>query len=237
VTCVPEQSSGLWSLGAGLPDDAYEHDGQLTKRDVRAAALAHLMPVPGQLLWDVGAGAGSVGIEWMRAHPRCRAVAVERDETRAARIRTNAARLGVPELQVVVASAPAALDDLPPPDAVFVGGGATRDTLELAWDALAGGGRLVVHAVTHETELVVSDLYRRIGGQLTRISVEQMAPIGSYSGWKPARAVVQWSAQKPLDQVNPQQQPTSQNQPTSQDQPSSQGQPNPVDQQSAVGHP
>ena len=200
VTCVAEEASGLWSIAPGLPDDAYEHDGQLTKRDVRAAALAHLMPVPGQLLWDVGAGAGSVGIEWMRAHPRCRAIAVERDEARAARIRTNAARLGVPELLVVRASAPAALDDLPAPDAVFVGGGATRDTLELAWDALNGGGRLVVHAVTHETELVVSDLYRRIGGQLTRISVESMAPIGSYSGWKPARAVVQWSAQKPLDE-------------------------------------
>ncbi|HEX8488501.1 MAG TPA: precorrin-6y C5,15-methyltransferase (decarboxylating) subunit CbiE, partial [Propionibacteriaceae bacterium] len=157
VTCVPEQASALWSCTPGLPDEAYEHDGQLTKRDVRAAALAHLMPVPAQLLWDVGAGAGSVGIEWMRAHPRCRAVAVERDGTRAARIRSNAARLGVPELQVVVASAPAALDDLPAPDAVFVGGGATRDTLELAWDALNGGGRLVVHAVTHETELVVSD--------------------------------------------------------------------------------
>lgn len=199
VTCVPERASALWSLAAGLPDDAYEHDGQLTKRHVRAAALAHLMPVPGQLLWDVGAGAGSVGIEWLRAHPRCRAIAVERDPARAARIEANASRLGVPELQVVLASAPAALAGLPAPDAVFVGGGASPATLEHAWRSLSGGGRLVVHAVTHETELVLSELYGRLGGQLVRISVEQLEPIGGYSGWKPARAVVQWSIQKPLE--------------------------------------
>jgi precorrin-6B C5,15-methyltransferase / cobalt-precorrin-6B C5,C15-methyltransferase len=110
---------------AGLPDDAFEHDGQLTKRDLRAAALARLMPAPGQLLWDVGAGAGSIGIEWMRAHPTCRAVAIEADPARAERIGRNAQQLGVPALRVVHGSAPQALAGLPEPEAVFVGGGAT----------------------------------------------------------------------------------------------------------------
>lgn len=198
VTCRPDRASGLWSSAPGLPDEAYEHDGQLTKRDIRASALAHLAPAAGELLWDVGAGAGSVGIEWLRIHPRCRAVAVEQDGARAERIRSNAVHLGVPELKVVVGAAPDALAGLPIPDAVFVGGGATGETVEVAWRALAGGGRLVVHAVTQQTERVVSDCWQRLGGQLTRISVELMQPIGGFSGWQPARAVVQWSIQKPL---------------------------------------
>ena len=198
VTCSPAYASPLWSSAPGLPDDAYEHDGQLTKRDVRAAALAQLMPVPGQLLWDVGAGAGSVGIEWLRSHPACRAVAVERDPDRAARVARNAAHLGVHTLDVVTGAAPAALGDLPRPDAVFVGGGASDDTFEQAWHALAGGGRLVAHAVTVETEQLLLDQWRRHGGQLTRLSVEQLEPLGGYAGWRPARAVVQWSVQKPL---------------------------------------
>lgn len=198
VTCRADRTTGVWSNAPGLPDDAFEHDGQLTKRDVRAAALASLMPVPGQLLWDVGAGAGSVGIEWMRIHPACRAVAVERDPVRAERISRNAARLGVSELEVVEGAAPQALTGLQPPDAVFVGGGASHETLDLAWHGLAAGGRLVVHAVTLETEMLVTECWRRLGGQLSRISIELMQPIGSYSGWKPARPVVQWSVQKPL---------------------------------------
>lgn len=198
VTCRPVRASALWSCGPGLPDDAYEHDGQLTKRDVRASALAHLMPVAGQLLWDVGAGAGSVAIEWLRSHPTCRAVAVEQEPTRVKRIASNAARLGVPDLTVVYGSAPAALADLPQPDAVFVGGGATSETVGLSWRALADGGRLVVHAVTVQTEAVLLEAWRAYGGELTRITVEHLEPIGGYEGWKPARAVVQWSVQKPL---------------------------------------
>ncbi len=201
VRCVPVRASALWSPGPGLPDEAYGHDGQLTKRDVRATALAHLRPVPGQLLWDVGAGAGSVGIEWMRTHARCRAVAVERDPVRAQQVDANAARLGVPGLRVVRGEAPRALADLPVPDAVFVGGGVSAETLAVAWSALAGGGRLVAHAVTVETETVLVEQWRRLGGELTRISIEQMEPLGGYSGWKPARAVVQWSVQKPLVSV------------------------------------
>jgi precorrin-6Y C5,15-methyltransferase (decarboxylating) len=198
VTCRPERLSGAWSATPGLPDDVFDHDGQLSKRDVRASALAHLMPVAGQLLWDIGAGAGSVGIEWARTHPSCRTVAIERDLARAKRIRLNATRLGVPELTVIEGEAPAALQGLPTPDAVFVGGGSTVDVIELSWAALAPGGRLVAHAVTSQTESVLIDSWRRRGGHLTRISIEAMQPIGRYHGWQPARPVVQWAVQKPL---------------------------------------
>ena len=185
------------TLATGRPDEVYEHDGQLTKRDVRASALAHLMPRPGELLWDVGAGAGSIGIEWSLSHPRCRAIAVERDHDRAKRITANAAQLGVPGLVVVHGTAPTALRDLPEPDAVFLGGGAGADVLDICWSALNAGGRLVVHAVTVETEMMITDRWLRCGGELTRIAVEHLERIGSYHGWKPARAVVQWSITKP----------------------------------------
>jgi precorrin-6Y C5,15-methyltransferase (decarboxylating) len=157
------------------------------------------MPRPGGLLWDVGAGAGSIAIEWSLSHPRCRAIAIERDHDRAKRIGANAAQLGVPGLVVVHGSAPAALRDLPVPDAVFVGGGATAEVLETCWSALAPGGRLVVHAVTVETETIIMDRWQRWGGDLRRISVEHLERIGSYHGWQPARAVVQWSLSKPAD--------------------------------------
>ncbi|MGB3284767.1 precorrin-6Y C5,15-methyltransferase (decarboxylating) subunit CbiT, partial [Mycolicibacter algericus] len=179
---------------AGLPDDAYDHDGQLTKRDLRACALARLAPAPGQLLWDVGAGAGSVGIEWMRAHPSCRAIAVEADQTRAQRISGNARKLGVPALRVVNGRAPAALADLPAPDAVFIGGGLSRPGLLAAClTALGSGGRLVAHGVTLETETQLAAAYREHGGELSRIQVEHAEPLGTFTGWKPARAVTQWA--------------------------------------------
>ncbi len=178
----------------GLPDDAFEHDGQLTKRDLRASALARLAPQPGHLLWDVGAGAGSVGIEWMRAHQTCWTVAVEADEDRAARIGRNAASLGVPTLRVVRGRAPGVLGDLPRPDAVFVGGGATTpDLIATCLEALRPGGRLVVHGVTLETESLLAQLYAEQGGELARISVEHASPVGGFTGWTPARTVTQWA--------------------------------------------
>ncbi len=187
----------LAGWATGLTDDAFEHDGQLTKRDLRAAALARLLPAPGQLLWDVGAGAGSVGIEWMRAHPLCRAVAVEVDPVRAERIGRNARSLGVPALHVVCGSAPEALSDLATPDAVFVGGGASRPgVVRRCLEGLRGGGRLVVHGVTVETEAVLAAAYAEHGGELTRIHVEHAAPVGSFTGWTPARAVTQWAFTK-----------------------------------------
>ncbi|MBB1037653.1 precorrin-6Y C5,15-methyltransferase (decarboxylating) subunit CbiT, partial [Dietzia natronolimnaea] len=156
-------------------------------------------PSAGELLWDVGAGAGSVGIEWMRAHPSCRTVSVEADPERAARVERNAARLGVPSLEVVHGRAPQALEGLPQPDSVFVGGGGTAPgLLRQCWEALRPGGRLVAHAVTIETERVLIDARAEFGGELVRFHVEHADSIGSFTGWAPARAVVQWCAVKPL---------------------------------------
>jgi precorrin-6B C5,15-methyltransferase / cobalt-precorrin-6B C5,C15-methyltransferase len=181
----------------GLPDGAFDHDGQLTKREIRAVVLAALAPVPGQLLWDVGAGAGSVGIEWMRIHPTSRAVAVEPREDRRARIATNAEALGVPRLRIVGGAAPDALVDLPVPDAVFVGGGVSvPGVIDACLAALTTGGRLVANAVTLETEVVLAGWYARVGGTLTRISVQRAEPIGAFTGWRPAMPVTQWSYTK-----------------------------------------
>lgn len=185
-------------LAPGLPDDVFESDGQLTRRDLRTSALSRLAPAVGELLWDVGAGAGSVGIEWMRAHPSCRTVAVEADAGRADRITRNAVSLGVPELEVVHGRAPEVLSGLARPDAVFIGGGGTAaDLVRQCWDALMPGGRLVAHAVTLETERILLDARAELGGELTRFHVEHAEPIGTFTGWAPARAVVQWAVIKP----------------------------------------
>lgn len=194
VIAIEVSGNGLASWAPGLPDSAYENDGQLTKRDLRASALARLMPAPGQLLWDVGAGAGSVGIEWMRAHPTCRAIAIESSPERAARITRNAHSLGLPDLQVVEGRAPSALAGLEAPDAIFIGGGATREgVLGTCLAALMPGGRLVVHGVTLETETLLAQAYADHGGELTRVSVETAEPIGTFTGWTPSRGVTQWA--------------------------------------------
>ena len=178
----------------GLPDGTYDHDGQLTKREVRAVTLALLAPRPGELLWDVGAGSGSVGIEWLRAHRTCRAVAVESDPARAGRIAGNADALGVPQLRVVTGRAPDALAGLPAPDAVFVGGGLTvPGVLDTCLAALPAGGRLVANAVTVESEAVLAAAHARLGGALTRLSVARAAPVGGFTGWRPAMPVTTWS--------------------------------------------
>ncbi len=179
---------------AGLPDAAFEHDGAITKRDLRASALARLAPMPGEYLWDIGAGAGSVGIEWMRAHPTCRATAIEGSTERAERIGRNAANLGVPGLHVLTGRAPEAMADLAAPDAIFVGGGAAEPgVIDGCLDALQPGGRLVIHAVTLQTEQILARLHTRYGGELIRIQTQTAAPLGSYTGWTPGRPVTQWS--------------------------------------------
>jgi len=186
------------ALTPGLPDDAFEHDGQLTKREVRAVTLALLGPRRGELLWDVGAGNGSIALEWLRAHPTCRAVAVEPDPARAARIAANADALGVPGVRVVEGRAPDALDGLPTPDAIFIGGGVTADdVLPRCWEALPAGGRLVANAVTVESEGVLGAARARLGGELTRLSVARAAPVGGFTGWRPAMPVTIWSVAKP----------------------------------------
>jgi precorrin-6B C5,15-methyltransferase / cobalt-precorrin-6B C5,C15-methyltransferase len=185
-------------LGAGLDEDWFETDGQITKREIRALTLAALGPRRGERLWDVGAGSGSVGIEWMLRHPSCRTIAVEARTDRAARIARNATALGVPALEVRAGSAPEALEGLPPPDAVFIGGGAANAATTMAcWSALPPGGRLVINAVTLETERAVMDRHAEWGGRLTRIGIERLEPIGSMQGFAPARTVLQYRAVKP----------------------------------------
>lgn len=200
IIAIECDGPGGYGWTSGLPDEAFDNDGQITKRDIRASALARLAPQPGQLLWDVGAGASSIAIEWMRAHPTCRSIAIEAREDRAKRGADNAARLGVPAMGVVNGHAPEALEGLDAPHAIFIGGGATEPgVLEACWTALRTGGRLVVHGVTLETESVLARWYVEHGGELTRLHVEHAAPIGHFTGWKPARAITQWAATKKVD--------------------------------------
>jgi precorrin-6B C5,15-methyltransferase / cobalt-precorrin-6B C5,C15-methyltransferase len=180
----------------GLPDALFEHDGQITKREIRAITLAALSPRRGELLWDVGAGAGSVAIEWMLADPSLRAIAIEARSDRASRIRRNAAAFGVPGLEVIEGVAPAALEGLAQPDAIFIGGGA-RGVLDPAVRALRPGGRLVVNAVTIETEALLMARRPGLGGELTRVAITRVESIGGREGWRPALPVTQWVWMKP----------------------------------------
>lgn len=191
------QDGPLLSPVPGLPDEAFRHDGQLTKREVRAATLAQLSPFPDALLWDVGAGCGSIAIEWMRAGMGTRAIAVEGKPERVAMIRHNAASLGVPDLEIVEGAAPLALDGLKRPDVVFIGGGITGEGLfEACWDALGPGGLLVANAVTIEGEARLVELRSLFGGNLVRIQVSRAAPVGRYCGWKSLMPVTMWSVVK-----------------------------------------
>jgi precorrin-6Y C5,15-methyltransferase (decarboxylating) len=194
VAAGPE--AALPPLTPGLPDDAFDNDGQITRREIRALTLARLAPTPGALLWDVGAGSGSIGIEWMRAGGR--AIALEPRPDRAARARQNAARLGVPDLDLRDAAAPDGLAGLPRPDAVFVGGGATADrVLDISWAALKPGGRLVANAVTLETEARLTAFRAAHGGDLVRLQATYADPVGRMTGWRPAMPVTQFAATKP----------------------------------------
>ncbi len=200
IDCQASPDAPRLSPLAGLPDTAFRHDGQLTKRDVRAVTLARLAPRPGELLWDVGAGCGSIGIEWMRAHPSCRAIAVESDEGRQAFIEHNRDALGVPGLQLVRGRAPGALAGLPAPDAIFVGGGVTRENvLADCWAALKPGGRLVANAVTLQSELALVQWRERYGGDLTRLHIAQAAPLGEFDTWRQALPITLLDTVKPLD--------------------------------------
>jgi precorrin-6Y C5,15-methyltransferase (decarboxylating) len=182
----------------GLPDELFDSDGQITKSEIRALTIASLAPIDGQLLWDVGAGSGSVGIEWMRSHRACRTIAVEPRPDRVARIRDNAETLGVPGLQVISGRAPDALSGLPAPDAIFVGGAVSvAGVIEACHAALRPGGRLVANGVTLETETVLARWHAEHGGNLIRVAVQRAAPIGGFTGWRPAMPVTQWTYRKP----------------------------------------
>jgi precorrin-6B C5,15-methyltransferase / cobalt-precorrin-6B C5,C15-methyltransferase len=195
---VAEHGARILPRAAGLPDDWFEHDGQITKREIRAMTLSSLAPRRGELLWDVGSGSGSVAIEWMLADPANSAVAIERRRDRAERIARNALSFGVPGLSVVTGEAPHVLADLAPPDAIFIGGGTgAPGMVERAMGALAAGGRLVVNAVTLETQAACVDWRARWSGELTQIAIAHAEPVGRYSGWRAAMPIVQWRFVKP----------------------------------------
>jgi precorrin-6Y C5,15-methyltransferase (decarboxylating) len=197
LVCRAPQARSL-PLTAGLPDDAFVNDGQLTKRDVRAVTLARLGPRPGELLWDVGAGCGSIGIEWMRSHPACRAIAIESNVTRQRFIETNRDTLGVPGLQLIAGRAPEALVGLPTPDAIFIGGGVTAPgVLEACWAALRSGGRLVANAVTLQGEAALVAWRDRHGGTLTRIALSVAQPLGGFDTWRQALPITLLDIAKP----------------------------------------
>ena len=198
VECIAGVNASLRPQVPGLPDDAFIHDGQLTKREVRAITLANLAPFAGALLWDVGAGCGSVAIEWMRSSKNMRAIAFERDQKRVQMISDNACALGTPFLEIVSGAAPACFENKTRPDAIFIGGGISADGLfDHCWNVLPPRGRLVANAVTLEGEARLNQLSLSHGGELTRIAISRARPIGTYHGWHPFRPVTQWSVTKP----------------------------------------
>jgi precorrin-6B C5,15-methyltransferase / cobalt-precorrin-6B C5,C15-methyltransferase len=198
VHCIAGPQPKIFPRVAGLPDEAFIHDGQLTKREVRAATLAALAPAPDQVLWDIGAGCGSVSIEWMRSTRGCEAFAIEHNEDRLKMIATNADQLGTPRLNVIAGKAPEALDGLRAPDAVFIGGGVGNDgVFDKAWQTLKSGGRMVSNVVTIEGEMHLYDLHEKYGGELVRMDVSTLAYVGPYRAMKPRMSVVQWRVTKP----------------------------------------
>ncbi len=198
IECVAGTNASIRPKTPGLPDDAFIHDGQLTKREVRAITLANLAPFPGALLWDVGAGCGSVAIEWMRVAKNARATAFEQNQTRLQMIADNANGLGTPFLEIVSGTAPKCLENADTPDAIFIGGGITTPGLfDHCWNVLSAQGRLVANAVTLEGEARLSELSHIHGGELTRISISRAQSIGQYRSWRPLRPVTQWSVVKP----------------------------------------
>ena len=196
VECISNPDAKILSRIVGLSDDVYHHDGQLTKCEVRAITLSALAPNAGELLWDVGAGCGSIAIEWMRSHPRCQAIAIEKSRTHF--ISENAIALGTPNLKIIEGKAPEILQGLPTPDAIFIGGGATVPYLfETCWENLRSHGRLVANIVTLEGEQKLFQWQQKYGGTLTQISISRAEAIGAFLGWKPMRPVTQWQVIKP----------------------------------------
>ncbi len=196
VECVAAPNAALLPRVPGLADDLFQSDGTMTKQEVRASTVAKLMPMRGALLWDIGCGCGSVAIEWMRAARYARAVGIEPRADRRAMAAANALALGVPKLELIEGSVPAALEGLEAPDAIFIGGGLSRETFDAAWAALRPLGRLVANAVTLESEAELIALHKAHGGDLVKISIHRAAPVGRLTGWRPLMPVTQWSLVK-----------------------------------------
>ncbi|TFL20098.1 precorrin-6y C5,15-methyltransferase (decarboxylating) subunit CbiE [Jannaschia formosa] len=196
VDCVAAPDAALLPRVPGLDDALFRSDGTMTKREVRAATLAKLMPMRGALLWDIGTGSGSVAIEWMRAARSARAIGIEPRADRRAMAAENALALGAPRLDLREGEAPAVLDGLEPPDAVFIGGGLGEPVFDAAWTALRPLGRLVANAVTLESESLLFALHAKHGGDLVRLSVDRAEPVGRFRGWRASMPVTQYSLVK-----------------------------------------
>lgn len=196
VDCVAAPDAALMPRVPGLADDLFQHDGTMTKQEIRAVTVAKLMPMRGALLWDIGTGCGSVAVEWMRAAHYARAIGIEPRADRRAMAAANALALGAPRLELIDGEAPAALQGLAAPDAIFVGGGLSREVFAAAWEALKPLGRLVANSVTLESEATLLALYKAHGGQLAKLSVARAEPVGGLTGWRPAMPVTQWSLVK-----------------------------------------
>ena len=193
VECIAAPNAALLPRVPGLPDEVFTHDGTMTKREVRAATLAKLIPMRGGLLWDVGTGCGSVAVEWLRAARYTRAIGIEPRADRRTMAAENALALGVPSLELIDGTVPEALDSLPAPDAIFIGGGLSVETFEACWQALRPLGRLVANAVTLESQAMLGAMHKQHGGDLVQIAISRAEGLGPLTGWKPLRPVVQWS--------------------------------------------
>ncbi len=192
IDCIAAPDARPLPRGPGLPDEAFVHDGKMTKSEIRAITLARLAPQRGAMLWDLGCGCGSIAIEWLRATRDAEATGVDTRADRLEMARQNALNLGAPRLKLIEGESLAALPDLPAPDAIFIGGGLNAELVDRCLTALKPHGRLVVNAVTLESEAMLSDLHARHGGSLIRLSVARAIPVGSLRGWKPAMPVTQW---------------------------------------------
>ncbi|MGF9565870.1 precorrin-6y C5,15-methyltransferase (decarboxylating) subunit CbiE [Neorhizobium sp. JUb45] len=198
IEVIASGNARILPLACGMDDALFDHDGQITKREIRALTLSALSPRRGELLWDIGAGSGSIGIEWMLRHPSMQAIAIEGDAARAVRIGHNTAAMGVPGLRIIKGTAPQALGGLPRPDAIFIGGGGSEPgVFDAAVQALGPDGRLVANAVTLEMEAVLLAAHARLGGSLSRLDISRVTPIGTMFGWRPAMPVTQWIWTKP----------------------------------------
>ena len=193
VDCIAAPDAALLPRVPGLPDELFEHDGTMTKRETRAVTIAKLMPMRGALLWDIGTGCGSVAVEWMRAARYAQAIGIEPRADRRAMAAQNALALGTPTLELVAGTAPEVLQGLAAPDAIFVGGGLTDGVFDAAWAALKPLGRFVSNAVTLESEAILMELHKKYGGELVRLAVTRAEPVGPYRGWRPFMSVTQWS--------------------------------------------
>ncbi|MGF7160532.1 precorrin-6Y C5,15-methyltransferase (decarboxylating) CbiT subunit [Rhodoligotrophos appendicifer] len=197
IEVVAGPDASIIPLTHGLQDDFFEHDGQMTKQEVRAVTLASLAPRAGEMLWDIGCGSGSVAIEWLLRHPLNRAIGIERRADRARRAESNARELGATRLQVMVGSTNDVMTDLPQPNAIFIGGGMDEKLVDLCWDALLPQGRLVINSVSMETDMLLGQAFKRLGGKLTRISIDRLDEIGNRHAFRPMMTVTHWRVAKP----------------------------------------